>query len=672
MGVHRPRRRPAVGRGRLTTTVPTQGVGAAAGPDDHPAARRYARVAVDVGPAHLDRPFDYLVPDGTDVGVGSRVRVTFNGRPRVGWVLDTTDTPDTDPDRVRALDRVDGTVRWFTAEDVAVWRWVADRFAGTLSGAIRHALPPRLVRVENEAAGWGPVAGSAPADRPPCAVPAWRPFDASALLRAAFQPDGQAYHLRAPLHPVHGEGPLLADLVSRCVAGGRQALVVVPSPAPGPADDVVAAMGTQVADLRGSVPDADRYRAFLRTLRGDVGVVVGERGVALMPVADLGLVVVVDEASPAYKERRNPRHHVREAALARARMMGATAVLTSSVLSAQARRHEVGGHLHLVRTDRATERDAAPSVQVVDRRALPPSARRTRLVRPVADAIADTVHDGGVVIVLAAAKGSGTSLACGSCRARHECRTCGGGLTTVGGHEDRWACAACGWAGPAFACIDCGSAESFPLRAGAKRFASELARTHPDADVVHMEGFDQPGPTRTPAIAVMTRGSVVARPAWLSLQPSGQADLLVIADPDVLVGRPDVEATEDALRLWMDAARLARHVVVQTAQPEHPGLQALIRTDPDGFWSGEHDRRRELAFPPVGSLLRLTSLPPEEATAIRAAVPGMLLGPDADGVALLKSDDLRGTLTALAPLRQRWARDDIRVRIDVDPVGVGS
>ncbi|CAN5433822.1 primosomal protein N' [soil metagenome] len=629
----------------------------------------YARVVVDVGPAHLDRLFDYRLPEDADAGTGSRVQVRFNGRPRTAWVAEVTDTTDTEPARIKPVDRVDGTVRWFTTEDLALWRWVADRYAGTMSGAIRHALPPRVVRVEKEAAGWGPAMTPDPADRPPCASDVWRAVEGSALLRAAFAPDGRAYHLRAPLQSpgdaMAGEGPHLADLVGRCVAGGRQALVLVPSPAPGPADDVVAAMGSQVADLRGSHTDADRYRAFLRLQRREVAVAVGERGLALMPLPALGLVIVVDEASPAYKEQRNPRHHVREAALARARMAGATAVLTSSVLSAQARRHAVGGHLTLVRADRQTERAQAPTIQVIDRGALAPSARRTRLVGPVSTAVRQTLDEGGRVIVLAAAKGSGTSLACADCRSRHECPTCGGGVAPGSG-EGTWRCAACTWEGRAFACVDCGSGDTFPLRAGARRFAAELARTHPDAQVVHMEGFDQAGPDRRPSIAVMTRGSVVARPTWLA---DGLADLLGIADPDVLLGRPDVEAAEDALRLWMDAARLARRIVVQTAQPTHPALQALVRLDPDGFWTGEHERRAELGFPPAGSLIRLTTLAAPEATAIRRQVPGMLLGPDADGAALLKTSDLRGTLTALTPLRQDWAREDRRIRVDVDPVG---
>ena len=38
-----------------------------------------ARVAVDSGLAHLDRPFDYTVPVGMPAAAGCRVRVRFAG-----------------------------------------------------------------------------------------------------------------------------------------------------------------------------------------------------------------------------------------------------------------------------------------------------------------------------------------------------------------------------------------------------------------------------------------------------------------------------------------------------------------------------------------------------------------------------------------------------------------
>ncbi len=66
-----------------------------------------ARVAVDVQPAHLDRPFDYTVPEDLDdkVAPGVRVRVRFAGQDVDGYVLDRADASD-HPGRLAPLRRV--------------------------------------------------------------------------------------------------------------------------------------------------------------------------------------------------------------------------------------------------------------------------------------------------------------------------------------------------------------------------------------------------------------------------------------------------------------------------------------------------------------------------------------------------------------------------------------
>lgn len=228
----------------------------------------------------------------------------------------------------------------------------------------------------------------------------------------------------------------------------------------------------------------------------------------------------------------------------------------------------------------------------------------------------------------------------------------------------------CGWEGPPEPCA-CGAERTAPLAAGAGRLANELSRSHPDAEVARMEGFDAPGPRRRPAVGVLTRGSVVIRPAWLA---GRRAAALVIPDADAMRGRADLEAGEDALRLWMAAARIAERVVIQTRDPLDPAVQALVRWDPDGFWEREAAWREALGFPPARSLVRLQApagTADEVARTLREALPAEVLGPDPDGAVLVKTEDLRGTLQALRPFREAWGRQDRKVRIDVDPVPAG-
>ena len=642
----------------------------------------YARVVVDVRPAHLDRPFDYAVPDGVFVGVGQRVRVPFAGRRRTGWVVGTTDEPETAVGRIKPIALVQGDARWFDEADLRLYRWVADRWAGTLADVLRHAMPERVAAVEAEAASWQPPGVIEPADKAPCPAGAWKPYQCSALLKAVASVDPGDPPPAFWWRPLPGDdvAAMAADLVARTLSAGRTALVLAPDPASPALEAALAVAGPAGADLRGDRSERDRYRAFLAMRSGHARVVVGERGAALAPCPNLGLVLVDDEANPAYKERRSPRHQARDAALARARFAGATAVLLGDLPSAALWRLLSEGHVAAVRAHRPTERERAPRVDVADLSGPQPGGR-ARLTNVASRRLTEAMAAGRAAVVLAARGGQGAALVCTGCGSRLACPVCDGSIRPVrepdgssggAGQAPGRECPACGWSGLQHPCPDCGDDRTSPLAAGAGRLAQELSRSYPEADVARMEGFDAAGPSGRPAIGVMTRGSVVSRPRWLL---GDRADLLVIPDADAMRARPALEAAEDALRLWMAAAREADRVVVQTREAGDAAVQALVRWDPDGFWRREAEWRGELGYPPARSLVRVTARAEGVAVgqALGESLPGgdEVLGPDQDGVLLVKSAAIWATLAALRPLREAWDRDGRGVRIDVDPVVAG-
>ena len=112
-----------------------------------------ARIAVDVPLAHLDRPFDYAVPEhlDADARVGVRVRVRFAGRLVDGFVLERVAASE-HPGRLAWLEKVVSTERALPPEIAALCRAVADRYGGVLADVLRLALPPRHARVEAESA----------------------------------------------------------------------------------------------------------------------------------------------------------------------------------------------------------------------------------------------------------------------------------------------------------------------------------------------------------------------------------------------------------------------------------------------------------------------------------------------------------------------------------------
>src|SRR5580698_10733920 len=99
-----------------------------------------ARIAVDLPLAHLDRPFDYLVPAklADQARPGVRVRVRFAGKLTDGFVLDRVDSSE-HQGRLSYLERVVSAEQVLAPEIAGLARAVADRYAGTLADVLRLA-----------------------------------------------------------------------------------------------------------------------------------------------------------------------------------------------------------------------------------------------------------------------------------------------------------------------------------------------------------------------------------------------------------------------------------------------------------------------------------------------------------------------------------------------------
>ncbi|MBW3663999.1 MAG: hypothetical protein KY469_12930 [Actinobacteria bacterium] len=614
----------------------------------------YGRVLVEVEPDHLDRPFDYEIAESTPVG--ARVEVTFGGRRTRGIVTDISAT--TDVEQVRPVRKVLGEHTWLTADELEVVRWAADRYAAPAADVIRHALPNRVVDVERRAAaqGWYPAAPRPPytGARPD---PNWGAYGAGDLADVAAHGSG-AYYLR-PL-PSEDLPTRLVELVTHVLAHDRDVLLVVPGPRSSSADAVAAVVGDLAVDVRGGAKERRTYRAWLAARTGKARVVIGERGVAFWPLTRLGLAIVLDEASPALKERRSPYHNAREVVLERARRVGAVCLLVGYLPSALAWRLLVDRRVTPLVAPRRRERAAAPTVHV-------DTQPGTRLGRRATEAVRRATREGELAVVLSSRRGEGHALACSACGLRLTCRICEASVRRA---SPGTFCPSCGDHNRSRpVCERCQGQRFAPLAAGAERLGEELTRSFPEVSVAVLEGYGHDVP-QPPAIVVTTRGSV-------TLERPADVGVVVVPHLDALVRRPGLDASEDALRLALTAGAWTNEVIVQTGEPTHPVVQALIRWDPGGFWKTEAATRAELRFPPAASSVRIDTGEGGTTTEreLRQALPSSdeLLGPlpvDGRSVWLIKTDDRVTTVAALRPLRHAWSRASRDVRIEVDPIEV--
>jgi primosomal protein N' (replication factor Y) (superfamily II helicase) len=692
------------------------------GPKDQAVSERLpvARVAVDISLAHLDRPFDYLVPASMNETAvpGCRVRVRFAGQLVDGYLLDRIQTSE-HQGRLARLERVISPEPVLTPEIFGLARAVADRYAGTLADVLRLAIPPRHATAEREA----PAAPEAAAVRPPGAAPPPRPGSGSWTR----YPAGQAFLAAlAEGRPVRAAwsalpGPEWPDEIAiaaaTTAAAGRGVVIVVPDARdlarvdaaltaaglPDLADPdgqaSPAGRGTHVC-LTADLGPAERYRRWLAVLRGAVRVVAGTRAAMFAPAGRLGLVVLWDDGDDLHAEPRAPYPNAREVLALRAHRSGAAALIGGFARTAELAQLVAAGWAKPLAGRSEVLRQVAPRVRAAPDEAelardaaamtarLPSLALRTARAALAGDARTSDTRSGaarnaGPVLVQVPRRGYLAAIACSRCRAQARCAVCGGPLQ-VGGSDEVPGCRWCGALAADWTCPQCGSGRLRALVTGATRTAEELGRAFPGVPVRTSGG--QHVLAEVPAEPAL----VIATPGAEPVAADGYAAALLL-DGWALLGRPSLRAAEETLRRWLNAAALVRPAgpVVVLAEASLPAVQALVRWDPAGFAERELAERAELGFPPAVRMAAITGSSAAISEFVGSAglparaevlgpVPAEANGADRDAepaeralIRIPRTDGLALARALHAAQAARSARKDgAAVRVQLDPAEV--
>ena len=592
-----------------------------------------ARVVVDVPLAHLDRPFDYAVPDkfADSVQPGCRVRVRFSGQLLDGFVLSLDDATDY-TGKLLPLAHVPSGEPVLTPQVARLARQVADRYAGTMGDVLRLALPPRRATPEQKPT---PTPESLPGPPDPAG---YARYSAGPALLTALAEGRPA---RAVWTALPGEDwpTRLVELCQAALCGRRGALVVVPDGKD--LDRLTAAAARLLPEHSYTVLRADdspekRYRQFLAASRGAAQVVLGTRAAMFAPVRDLGVVVIWDDGDDLHADEHAPYPHARDVLIQRAWLDNCAAVVAGTSRTAEAALLIESGWAHELAADRAVLRSAAPRIQALGddfELARDPAARSARLPSLAHEAARRALAAGAPVLVQVPRRGYVPSLACARCRAPARCAHCAGplGISARPGPGGT-RIPACRWCARPAATFDCPHCHGTKLRAavvGESRTAEELARAFPGA-AVRTSG------STSGVLATVPGGPslVVATPGAEPVADGGYGAALLL-DSWALLGRADLRAGEETLRRWLNAAALVRpasaggHVVV-AADAGHPVVQALVRWDPGWLADRELADRRELGFPPVTRIASLAGSPAalaEFLEAMRQPEGADLLGP---------------------------------------------
>jgi primosomal protein N' len=526
-------------------------------------ARRFPR-QVDV--------FDYAIPAGVHVNVGTGVRVLLRGKPHRGVVVGFSPLTTLSPRKLLPLHLDRQTQQPLcTVQQIEFLTWLANETLTSPGSLLTTALPPDIERVARRgrrlAFGTIPQAAS---KQLPARVPASL-FISITGQRERAELIHELFERSTVDRPVLVLSPTIEDVL-RWVA-------ILPANA-----------ASEIAIVHHAMSRSAQFGVYQLVASGKIRFILGTRKALFLPYKKLRIVAVdLEEDSSHDQSQQNPRFILLPVAQRLAKITGAKFISWgySPRLSTY---HALG------KRQRSRQRLSAghtPDVEILDRRD-PGQKFADRWPVALLETMR-TTDSGAVIAVLAPRAGQASGVRCEACGEVIRCNTCHIPLpVTQVGHNTQ-----CAWCGTPQSinsiCPRCGSASLRQLRFGSEGWRDTLTAQIPQRT---WRSLDQGGT------------SLVGTLAEYRHLPE-TIDLAVIPDFEGLITRPDAGVGEEVFhRLWQLLRRTTTSLHIMARDAEHPIIRALQSQRPHLFYAAELQERRDFHYPPFARLvaIRLTDI----------------------------------------------------------------
>jgi primosomal protein N' (replication factor Y) len=498
-----------------------------------------------------------------------------------------------------------------------------------------------------------------------------------------------------------GKTEIYFEAVAEALRKGRQALILMPEIALTGQflERFAARFGVRPHEWHSELTPRTRARNWAAIASGEAHVVIGARSALLLPYANLGLIVVDEEHDQAYKQDEGTHYHARDMAVVRASIAKIPVVLSSATPSVETEVNARRGRYRRIALPSRFGGQHMPHIEPIDLRIEGP--QRGRFIAPrLAEAVLHTIERREQALLFLNRRGYAPLTLCRACGHRFACNICDAWLVDHR-FRQRLVCHHCGFSVPRpRVCPQCQAEESLAaIGPGVERLQEEVAALVPQA--------------RTMVLSSDLITSIETMRSELNEIAEGRVDIIIgtqlvakghhfprlnlvgVVDADLGLGNGDPRAAERTFQLLNQvigrAGREAGRGIgyLQTHQPQHPVMRALVSCDREAFYASEIDARERTGYPPFGRLASLVISAGDRATAegfarkLAAAAPAdeqvKVLGPAEAPLAVVRGRYRYRLLVKsargydLSGYMRNWlaagpkTRGNLKLEVDIDP-----
>lgn len=571
-------------------------------------------------------------------------------------------------------------------------------FAGVSAGVVTGLIKQGALLVED-----------APRDPPyPRLDPLHKGKDLSELqtnaalsLRKAVQ--SRAYNTTL-LKGVTGSGKteVYLEAVAEVLAQGRQGLVLLPEIALTVdfLERLEIRFGARPAEWHSGATMSERRRCWRAVASGDAQLVVGARSALFLPFQDLGLIVVDEEHDGSYKQEEGVYYHARDMAVLRASITNASVVLATATPSLETWANAEAGKYTRLDLPERFGTAKLPEMSAIDMRSEPMQANQW-ISPTLRDEMRKSYAEGTQSLLFLNRRGFAPLTLCRACGEQVGCDSCDARMVEHK-FQNRLICHQCGaWKPIPETCPSCEvTGKMAALGPGVERIAEEVAEVFPDAKVEILSsdlsdsarGLKE----RIEAIAAGEADIIIGTQMVAKGHNFPHLTLVGVIDADLGLQGGDLRAAEKSFQLIRQVAGRAGRAekpgraLLQSFQPAHPVIEAILSGDEEAFWAAEAKARLEANMPPYGRLAGVIVSSPKQEQAFEIAthlarnaqpllaIGAQVLGPAAAPIAKIR-DRYRVRLLIKAakgaPLQKalrQWVKPvntptNLRIALDIDP-----
>jgi primosomal protein N' (replication factor Y) len=414
-----------------------------------------------------------------------------------------------------------------------------------------------------------------------------------------------------------GKTEVYFEVVAEIIRRGKQSLILMPEIALTGQflDRFSVRFGVRPLEWHSELTPRTRARNWAAIAAGEAPVVVGARSALFLPYANLGLIIVDEEHDQAYKQDDGAHYHARDMAVVRAHIAKIPVVLASATPSVETEVNARKARYQRIVLPSRFGGQHMPQIEAIDLRREMPA--RGRFISPVlAEHIGHAIERREQALLFLNRRGYAPLTLCRACGHRFACTICDAWLVDHR-FRQRLVCHHCGFSMPRpHVCPNCAAEESLvAIGPGVERLQEEAASLFPDA--------------RTMVLSSDLITSIETMRSELNEIAEGRVDIIIgtqlvakghnfprlnlvgVIDADLGLGNGDPRAAERTWQLLNQViGRAGREQgrgvgYLQTHQPEHPVMKALVACDREAFYASEIDQRERTGYPPFGRLASL-------------------------------------------------------------------